>query len=58
MLSSQQVVSMQKAVHMIDNQELVNCSDSITYVSLAQAQTLQDENDKIMSKRLITIHRN
>jgi hypothetical protein len=52
------LVSMQEAVHMIDNQELVNCSDSITYVSLAQAQTLQDENDKIMSKRLITIHRN
>jgi hypothetical protein len=37
MLSSQGLVSMQEAVHMMDNQELVIYSDSITYVSLAQA---------------------
>jgi MoaA/NifB/PqqE/SkfB family radical SAM enzyme len=29
---------MQEAVHMLDNQELVICSDRITYVSLAQGQ--------------------
>jgi hypothetical protein len=46
---------MQEAVHMVDNQEWVICSDKITYVSLAQEQTLQDENDKSSSKDLITI---
>jgi hypothetical protein len=40
MLSGQQQVSMQEAVHMVDNQELVICSDMFTYVSLAQGQTL------------------
>jgi hypothetical protein len=49
---------MQEAVHMVDNQELVICSDKITYVSLAQGQTLRDENDKSSSKDLITIYRN
>ncbi len=58
MLCGQRQVSMQEAVHMVDNQELVICSDKITYVSLAQGQTLQDENDKSASKDLITIYRN
>ncbi len=49
---------MQEAVHMVDNQELVICSDMFTYVSLAQGQTLQYENDKSSSKDLITIYRN
>ncbi len=49
---------MQEAVHMVDNQEVVICSDKITYNSLAQGQTLQDENDKSSSKDLITISRN
>ena len=49
MLSGQQQVSMQEAVHMVDNQELVNCSDMITYVSLAQGQALQSETDKSVS---------
>jgi hypothetical protein len=40
MLSGQRQVSMQEAVHMVDNQELVMCSDMFTYVSLAQGQTL------------------
>jgi hypothetical protein len=58
MLCGQQQVSMQEAVNMVDNQELVICSDKITYVSLAQGQTLRDENDKSSSKDLITIYRN
>jgi hypothetical protein len=58
MLCGQRQVSMQEAVHMVDNQELVICSDMFTYVSLAQGQTLQDENDKTSSKDLITIYRN
>jgi hypothetical protein len=55
MLCGQQQVSMQEAVHMVDNRELVICSDKITYVGLAQGQTLQDENDKSSSNDLITI---
>ncbi len=58
MLCGQQQVSMQEAVHMVYNQELVICSDKITYVSLAQGQTLQDVNGKSSSKDLITIYRN
>jgi hypothetical protein len=58
MLNGQRQVSMHKAVHMVDNQELVICSDMFTYVSLAQGQTRQYENDKSSSKDLITIYRN
>ncbi len=58
MLCGQRQVSMQEAVHMVDNQELVICSDMFTYVILAQGQTLRDENDKSSSKDLITIFRN
>ncbi len=58
MLCGQRQVSMQEAVHMMDNQELVICLDKITYASLAQGQTLRDENDKSSSKDLITIYRN
>jgi hypothetical protein len=50
MLSGQGQVSMQEAVHMVDNQELVICSDRITYVSLAQGQALQSETDKSQKK--------
>jgi hypothetical protein len=58
MLSGQQQVSMQEAVHMVDNQELVICSDRITYVSLAQGQALQSETDKLQKNNLITVYRN
>jgi hypothetical protein len=52
MLPCQQQVSMQEAVHMVDNQELVICKDRITYVSFAQGQALQSETDKSHKKRL------
>ncbi len=55
MLSGQQQVSMQEAVHIMDNQDLVICSDMFTYVSLAQGQLLLYENDKSSSKDLIPI---
>ncbi len=58
MLCGQRQVSMQEAVHMVDNQELVIYSDMFIYVSLAQGQILRDENDKSSSKDLITIYRN
>jgi hypothetical protein len=34
---------MQEAVHMVGKQELVICSESMTYVSITQGQVLQDE---------------
>jgi hypothetical protein len=58
MLSGQRQVPIQEAVHMLDNQELVICSDMITYVSLAQGQVLQSETDRSKQKDLITVYRN
>jgi hypothetical protein len=59
MLNGQQQVPIQEAIHMLDNQELVTCSDRITYVSLAPIQALQsDEADKSKQKALITVYRN
>ncbi len=40
------------------NQELVICSDRITYVSLAQGQALRSETDMSKQKYLITVYRN
>jgi hypothetical protein len=51
-------VSIQKAVHMVDNQELVISSDKMTYLSLAQGQALGDECDTHAKKDLMTIYRN
>jgi hypothetical protein len=56
MLNGQRQVPIQEAVHMLDDQELVICSDRITYVSLAQGQALQSRTDR--SKDLITVYRN
>jgi hypothetical protein len=47
MLSGQRQVSMQEAVHMVDNLELVICSDMFTYVSLAQ--------DKLYDMRMTSL---
>jgi hypothetical protein len=43
---------------MLDDQELVICSDMITYVSLAQGQAVCSDNDKSKQKDLITVYRN
>ena len=57
-LAGQRLVSIQEAVHMVDNQELVISSDKMTYLSLAQGQALHDECDTHAKKDLITIYRN
>ena len=57
-LAGQRLVSIQEAVHMVDNQELVISSDKMTYLSLAQGQALHDERDTHAKKDLITIYRN
>ena len=41
--SGHRVISMQEGVHMVDDQELVICSDSMTYVSITQGQVLRDD---------------
>jgi hypothetical protein len=50
MLSGQRQVSMQEAVHMVYNQQLVIFSDVMAYVSMAQGQALQSETDKSQKK--------
>jgi hypothetical protein len=57
-LAGQGLVSIQEAVHMVDNQELVISSDKMTYLSLAQGQALRDECDTHAKKDLITIYQN
>ncbi len=57
-LAGQRLVSIQEAVHMVDNQELVISSNKMTYLSLAQGQALRDECDTYAKKDLITMHQN
>jgi hypothetical protein len=45
-LAGQRLVSIQEAVHMVNNQELVISSDKMTYLSLAQGQALCDVQQK------------
>jgi hypothetical protein len=44
-LAGYQLVSMHEAVHMVDEQEFVICSDRMTCVSITQGQVLQDEQE-------------
>jgi hypothetical protein len=47
---------MQEAVHMVDEQELVICSESMTYVSITQGQFLQDEPETDKKQDIITVY--
>ncbi len=58
MLNGTRSVPSQEAVHTVDDQDLVICSDRITYVSLAQGQALRSETDRSKQKDLITVYRN
>jgi hypothetical protein len=55
-LAGQHFVSIQEAVHMVDNQELVISSDKMTYLSLAQGQALRDESNMHAKMALITVY--
>ena len=44
-MSAQRTVSIQEAVHMVDNQDLVICSEKFTYLSLRQGAVLTSEKD-------------
>jgi hypothetical protein len=49
---------MQEAVYMVDEQELVICSDRMTYVSITQGQVLQDEQETDKKRDIITVYQN
>ena len=56
-MSAQRTVSIQEAVHMVDNQDLVICSEKFTYLSLRQGAMLSSEKDK-KKKDIVTMYRN
>jgi len=56
--SGHRVISMQEGVHMVDDQELVICSDSMTYVSITQGQVLRDDTVHDKKRDIITVYRN
>ena len=57
-LAGHQLVSIQEAVHMVDDQSLVICSDRMTYVSINQGQVLRNDMETDKRKDIITVYRN
>ena len=57
-MSAQRTVSIQEAVHMVDNQDLVICSEKFTYLSLRQGAVLTSEKDGQKRKDIVTMYRN
>ena len=56
--SGHHVISIQEGVHMVDDQELVICSDCMTYVSITQGQVLCDDTVHDKKRDIITVYRN
>ena len=57
-MSAQRTVSIQEAVHMVDNQDLIMCSEKFTYLSLRQGAVLTSEKDSKKKKDIVTMYRN
>jgi hypothetical protein len=57
-LAGHRLVSIQEAVHMVDDQELVICSNSMTYVNISQGQVLRDDLETDKTKDIITVYQN
>ena len=57
-MSAQRTVSIQEAVHMVHNQDLVICSKRFTYLSLRQGVVLTSEKDGQKRKDIVTMYRN
>jgi hypothetical protein len=57
-LAGHQLVSMQDAVLIVNEQELVICSDSVIYVSITQGQVLRNEQETDKKQDIITVHQN
>ena len=57
-MSAQRTVSIQEAVHMVDNQDLVICSEKLTYLSIRQGAMLTSNKDNKKKKDIVTMYRN
>ena len=58
-MSAQRTVSIQEAVHLVDNLDLVICSEKFTYMSLRQGASLVTDNTQAKKKNdIITRYRN
>ena len=57
-MSAQRTVSIQEAVHMVDDQDLVICSEKFTYLSLRQGAVLTSEKDGQKRKDVVTMYQN
>ena len=57
-MSAQRTVSIQEAVHMVDNQDLVICSERFTYLSVRQGAMLTRNKDNEKKKDIVTMYRN
>ena len=55
-MSAQRTVSIQEAVHMVDNQDLVICSEKFTYLSLRQGAVLTSIKDGQKRKDIVTMY--
>ena len=56
-LSGHRQVSMQEAVHLVDNQDLVICSDTFTTLSLRQGALMTGKDDD-KAKDIVSMYRN
>jgi len=56
-LSAQRQVSLQEAVHLVDNQDLVICSEYFERVSVIQAAILRGKRDK-KARDIVSVYRN
>ena len=57
-MSAQRTVSIQEAVHMVDNQDLVICSEKFTYLSLCRGTVRTSEIDEHKRKDVVTMYQN
>jgi hypothetical protein len=57
-LAGHQLVKIQEAVNMVDDQELVICSDSMMYVNVSLGQVLRNDVETDKQKDIITVYRN
>ena len=55
-LAGHRLVIIQEAVHMVDDQPLVICSDRMTYVNISQGQVLLDDLEADKRKDIITVY--
>ena len=57
-MSAQRTVSIQEAVHMVNNQDLVICLEKVTYLSLQQEAMLTSGETSKKKKDIVSMYRN